>query len=652
MINLDGIPEKNLKAVNEFIKSRANKYKDKEQRERTYRVMDYALEQLIYHNNPNFYNAIKLAERIPVNIETFMTHPDYMGGMVKFWPSQVRDLKKMCPDTWVGEKNPIEVILTGATGIGKTFRADVALLYTLYVLCCFKNPHKLFGLNKAKAIAIFATAADKSTARVNVYEVVREWFLEMPIIKKMGISYDTDKETELHLTDLNIIFKPVNPRKKAIQGYDVIAMSVEEANSMEIIRSSKKAMTGEGDKGGMYDQAQTLISEAIGRRDSRFYYDKTKPRVDVGAIYVVSSANHTNDYVSKRVKLIEKTRPDHEYLILNQRRWDVLPLDQYDKETFPVLVGCEQYAGKILTQEEIKAKNFPKNSRIEDVPTNWKYLFQADFDTSQKDIIGVSSATVDGFIKQPEFIQKAIAAFENLQRKNITDKQNYDLMKHAMPRIIPENLPIDRDKPRIIHIDQGISGDKCGIAMVKLVGKINKQVNEEYVEQENFYDVEMAISIKGSKTKEVDIEDVRNLAMSLKLQYGLNIIAITYDQYQSKESLQKLKKAGFRSKQFSSMKTPESYDYFKKVIYSERCTLPNNSEMVEEILHLQKDSRTGKVDHAPGFSNDICDAIVSAMYQFTTMRGFRQDGSLTDVSGEEIRQQKRPDMKRRNMRRK
>ena len=97
------------------------------------RVLENAVDELIYRDNPSFIKVIRLMKRLPVTIEQFITDPEYLGTNT-YWPQVVEDLKIMCPDVWVGEIQPTEVILTGAIGIAKTWRTNIALCYTLYCL--------------------------------------------------------------------------------------------------------------------------------------------------------------------------------------------------------------------------------------------------------------------------------------------------------------------------------------------------------------------------------------------------------------------------------------------------------------------------------------------------------------------------------------
>lgn len=538
-----------------------------------------------------------------------------------------------------------DYIVTHNTGIAKTFLTNIMLCYDIYLLTCFENPQAYYGLSKFKPIVIGSSAARPAHAKRNVVKPVINLFVNMPYTHK-HVKYNQEKiKTELEIYDQNISFTWLSADREAYMGNDLIGASIEEVNAMKYIHKSTRSSTS--NEQVAYDQAQELMSEIIERYESRF---KGLKGPKIGGIYAVSSANHYKDYISNRKKIID-TLPEEDkrfIYIYEKRRWDMVPKDRYpSNKWFNWLLTTREYKGKILTDEEVANKDYPYGGEIMRVPHEHRKRFLEDPDTAQRDIIGRPASTVEVFIRNPEKIDEAILAYRQENKplftrssRHMRAMQNFDLSLDGMPEIIPENLPGDKMSPRIIHVDIATGSatgksDKCGISMVKFRGNQAKEIAPGHVESEAVYEVEMAISITPSGGHEIMIEEIRDFALKLATVYGLNIILFSFDQHQSKESQQKIANAGFRVNQFSCRKTPESYGYFKEVLYSNRVTLPDNEVMKEEMQYLQQDATTGKVGHAPGMHDDICDAIVSAMYQFTLMPKFRNVG-LTDEHGHMI----------------
>lgn len=612
------------------------------------RVLENAVDELIYRDNPNFIKVIRLMKRLPVTIEQFITDPEYLGTNT-YWPQVVEDLKIMCPDVWVGEIQPTEVILTGAIGIAKTLRTNICLCYALYCLTCFENPHLAFDLLKDKPIVIGCTAARVKTARDNVYSPVRSMFLGMRYTQRYKINYDKDTESELKLTDINVTFSVFRPDLEHILGFDLIACSVEEANTMLLVEKSKKAV--EGGDNAMYDQAERFIHEALNRRKSRFATQEKKT-IAIGGIYVVSSANHEKDYTSKIKNNIKRLGKEPTQLVFDQRAWDVMPPWKYSKETFPILISTKDYAGKILTPEEVATKQYPPNARIEHVPITWLNDFTRNFDKAQRDIVGVSSTCTDVFIRKPEAIREAMFKYSEMGFKYFLNGYNYNTGTEGMPRVIEENLPTDKNAARVISTDLATSGDACGISMSRILGKsIEIVIDEEgkKISQERpVFMVEFAISIRASKGIEVDIDEVVNFIVKLKQYYGLNIVLFSFDKWQSKAARQRINRLGFKTKEFSTRLEPGAYEMFKNELYASRVILPDNEDLFSELIFLQKDETSGRIDHAPGHNNDISDSMVSSLFLLTTTRGIKTQARVYENGRPQRKESSRRDLKRRD----
>jgi len=135
--------------------------------------------------------------------------------------------------------------------------------------------------------------------------------------------------------------------------------------------------------------------------------------------------------------------------------------------------------------------------------------------------------------------------------------------------------------------------------------------------------VDLALQLVAKRGTELQFSDVRKFIMRLKSQFGFNILFVTYDGWQSKDSIQILNQAGMNADNFSVDKTNEAYDTWKEMMYQQLIkTYPNpiaEREAKELILNDQ-----GKVDHpveswdryiaenSNKGSKDVMDAIVGA----------------------------------------
>lgn len=639
----------NKEQVLDALSKKAEVYK-KKGKIREYKILTNAVKEAVENDNFRYIEALDGLKRIPVTIREFITSPEYLGGEGRtYWPKVIEELEQICPDVWVGETHPIETIFTGSTSTGKTFRANIALCYAIYQLTCFHNPQQYFGLSKDKPIVFGCSSARPTTAKINVLKPVIGMFTSMPYTKKY-VNYNKDKiKTALEIEEQNIIFQWFPADREAYMGNDLMGVSVEEVNAMKFINQSVRTSTAEGV--GVYDQAGELMSEVIDRYKGRFMGRKG-PKF--GGVYTVSSSNHHNDYTSKRIDNLDKLSEESRKLIYVSRkaRWELVPEENYpSKQYFKWLLTTRDYQGRILSEEDYNNGNYPTGGEVLSVPIEHKDQFILDPDTAQRDIAGRPASIMEVFIRDTEKITECVNNYKSLGRQVFTRSRkskrpmyNFDLALDGMPEIIPENLPKDKDKPRILHIDIATGSkfgkpDKCGIAIVKHLGNEAKEVISGHIEDQAQYEVEMAISITPSGGEEIMISDLRQFAMEFSQLWGLNIILFSFDQHQSKETQQQIANAGFRVNQFSCRKVPESYKYFKDLIYAKRIFLPPNNLMVEELQYLQEDPKTGKVGHAPGMHDDITDAIASATYQFTLIPAFRNTG-MSDAHGNSLQTRK------------
>jgi len=125
-------------------------------------------------------------EEIPVDIDTFIEDERYLGNSTEngeaifpYWRERLRDI-------FDEDNNYMEVILTGAIGIGKTEIAVIGLCYILYKLLCLKNPQRYYNLTQGSkiGIAFFNVTIEQSLGVA--YTRMQEYLLESPWFRKHG----------------------------------------------------------------------------------------------------------------------------------------------------------------------------------------------------------------------------------------------------------------------------------------------------------------------------------------------------------------------------------------------------------------------------------------------------------------------------------
>lgn len=602
-------------------------------------ILHNAVTQLLEHNNPYYFHTIARLNQMPVTIDEFIQSPEFLGDQVSCWPALLKDLEEMNPDILAGEPQINEYLDAGATGTGKSFKATVTQAYQLYWLTCLRQPHTLWGIRKTDPIIfMFQSVSERITKRV-LYEPFRAMFTAMPYAQRW-IQYDKHKESELIL-DGGIQVVPALAVVQSMVGQAIISGILDEVNFMNVVEHSSTVMDGAA-MGGRFDQAEVAHSTMTRRRKGRFISRGPVP----GCVAVLSSTRYKDDFLDRRIASAERngeTKPGEGVKVYRRKQYEVQPQERYSGETFRVLVGTDQYPTRILEDGEEPGTDYPENGQVENVPIEYYYEFRNSPENALRDVIGVATNTISPFITQRHKVVEAIirGREEPHNLRPWVDKQNVDLVDDGMPQIKEENLPDDRDEPRFVHVDLSLAKDRCGIAIAKIADYVDVMSDEGVAETQPLIEVEMAISIRPHKQEHIDIAEVRKWLMQLVAFYDINIYMVSYDGFQSAESIQVWRRAGIRSEMVSTERTMEPYNYLRSSFYQDRIAMVDNEEARLELVNLEYYEKKDKVDHPPRGANDIADAICGAVYSAATSRAARKRTTTKSVGGQQVRTAKK-----------
>jgi hypothetical protein len=62
------------------------------------------------------------------------------------------------------------------------------------------------------------------------------------------------------------------------------------------------------------------------------------------------------------------------------------------------------------------------------------------------------------------------------------------------------------------------------------------------------------------------------------------------------------------------------YEITKMALYDGRVEIPEHPKLLKELISLEKDAQTGKIDHPMNGSKDIADGLAGVVYGLTTRR--------------------------------
>lgn len=197
---------------------------------------------------------------------------------------------------------------------------------------------------------------------------------------------------------------------------------------------------------------------------------------------------------------------------------------------------------------------------------------------------------------------------------------------------IPELATRLRGKNCYAHIDLALSGCAAGVAIT--------------YKEDGVIHLPCIKRITGTKANPIKFSDIRQFVIGLR-DKGVNIRKLSYDGFQSADSIQIMKDNGIEAELLSVDRGKACYDTLKGVIYDKRITIPETDILIakaspvsalqwliRELCELE--DRKGKIDHRPKGSKDVADATCGATYHAVKEpEAIRISGSKTPSFGGE-----------------
>ena len=548
-------------------------------------------------------------EEIPVDVETFLRDTKYLGkglvdteGRFTVFPYWLNTLKSIFPDP-LQPANYHTVALTGAIGLGKSFVAVLIGLYELYRILCLKDPYLYYGLQPIDKISFafmnITLDASKGVAWDKMQQLVQtsEWFIE-------------------HGNITGTVYKEWSPNKRIelIAGSltaHIIGRAVFWAFFDEVSFQPNQDVEKQKEK------AKTLINTASARMQSRFMKGDKNP-----TILVLASSKRTEQSYMETFIQTKKQNESTTTLVIDEPQW-VIREDKNSDKKFKVAVGNKFLSSEVLplnaTDEDVKIYR-DRGFNIIEVPIGYYENFIDDIDIALTDIAGLSTTSSSRYISGPRIATVKDSSLQNPFSSEILEigngpednRQYYDFFDISK---LPQEF---LEKPLYIHLDMSISGDKTGIAGTWIVGK-KPPVEGQPPSRELFYQPAFVVSIKAPKGFQISFEKNRQFIYWLR-ESGFNIKGVSFDTYQSADLSQQLSARGFNTQVISVDRVQDRiclpYQYLKNTIYEERIKLFEHSLLTEELIGLERNNNTGKVDHSPSGINskDSADALCGSIW--------------------------------------
>lgn len=536
-----------------------------------------------------------------VSVKEFIESPYYMGaknedGTSVIFPEVLRELEEMNN----GEYD--EVVLTGSIGSAKTTCALYSIAYQLYVLSCYEKPHELYGLDPSSEIVFIFQSLRLSAAKEVDYERFRAMIEKCQYFKDYFM-FDKDLKSELKFPH-RIYVRPVSSKDTAAIGQNVFGGIIDEINFMQLIENSKSNIDG-----GAYDQAKALYDSISKRRKSRFSVGGKLP----GLLCMVSSKRYPGQFTDRKTE--ERNADLARYgkssiYVYDKRGWEIKPAKYFSGQWFNVFIGDEGHKPRILADGETLPGHQAHLSMA--IPEDFRKDFEGDMMGSLRDIAGVSTLALHPFIPDREAVVACV-------RNDAIVAQPYTVDFKDIKLKLYKDQIINPSIERFVHCDLAISGDCAGVAIGHVTGFSPIARGQDQYELLPSIYADVLLQVKAPKGGEILLYKVREVIYALK-DMGMNIRWITFDQYQSRDSMQLLRQKGYAVGYQSIDINSTPYDFLKNAIYDGRLDMPHHPICELELTRLEKDVKKGKVDHPAGFSKDVSDALAGVVYGLTMRR--------------------------------
>lgn len=525
----------------------------------------------------------------PVGIEEFITSPKFLNKSDEIYPRVMEALIEL------NNGDHQEAILTGAIGVAKTTIAVYSMTYQLYLLSCFKRPHREFGLDPSSEIVVVFQSLNASLAKAVDYMRFKSLIDSSPYFRD-HFFYDRKIESELRFPS-RIIVKPVAGDVAGAIGQNVIGGVIDEVNYMERVDRSKRSLDG-----GEYDQATALYNSIARRRKSRFMRKGKLP----GLLCLVSSKRYPGQFTDQKIKEAEK---DPTIYVYDKRTWDVLPSDRFSGDWFAVFIGDLARQPHIVRSNDVA----PGKELLMQVPVEYRDDFERDIHEALREIGGISTMATHPFLVNREAVAKCFG-----RRKSIFSRA--EIHSDEPLQIYPKRFK-EPDQPRVAHLDLALTGDCAGLCIGYVKEFVDVTRGNVATGKMPLIHIDGNLRIRPPPNGEISFERIRNILFRLR-EHGLNIHFVTMDSFQSRDTIQILNSQQFNASLTSVDRDSLPYDVTKSALYEGRVLIPKDDGLLNELLALEFDTQKGKVDHPPRGSKDVADALAGVIYGLTWARYF------------------------------
>lgn len=472
-----------------------------------------------------------------------------------------------------------EGIMLCGIGSGKSLTAEILSAWMIHYLLCLKNPHEHFHLANDKPIVVINMGTTAHQAKNVIFAGIRKLVENSPFFAQHNPEV---LQTEIKFTKKNLAMYCGNSNETMPIGMNVFMGCLDEA-AWYLDNDNK--CTAED----IYNTMKDRIVSRFGLK---------------GFMFTISAPRYVEDFITRHY---EKSKQFDFIYASSYKTWELKDREKMSPDTFKF---------KVDETEEWE------------VPMDFYGVAQANPEKFLRDFGARPALVLEAFDRDSDIINRKI----NKSRTNPIDDRGAII--NSFTNKTPEGMIIDRE-PRYIHIDLAYKKDACGLAMGKLNG-----FDTSNGDRKPKVWIDLMMQMKPKPDQEIMFEEVRQIIYGLR-DRGFNIKKVTYDGFQSVDSIQILKSRGIQAETLSMDRTTEGYDTMKELIHTDRMDYYEFPAFLKEYRTLEM-VKGKKVDHPPGGSKDVADAVAGVCYSIVKEMGGKKGGHfgfLEEMAKEGVPQQ-------------
>jgi len=517
------------------------------------------------------------------------------------------------------------VILDGAIGCGKSYELSLMMAYITHCLLCLRRPASFFlkrnpdrAISPGSKLTIVNTSLNQKNARKIVFSSVQEkivgnrWFMtHYPPDQRVKTEMIFDPTPESNVLRLraieegrvykNVCIFPGSSSAASVVGYDVFCGVVDEATLFRTEHGEDKA-------DGVFEALTRRITSRFGSMGMRIMAGSPMYTEDFLERKIRDARLNPID-AGKKIYAIRRTSWDRHY-----PRWftEKKPVFHVHTETFEIIEDPDTYE--------------PANDRWVAIPKTPEYLsnFKKNPQGAMRDLAARPTGALARFFEDPRVVEQRVNRL-----------RLHPILRDGTLR--PDFVPTDPETWHNIHIDMAMGGrqtkrlDNVDISSQKAkkhdaLGIAMAHIHGENPEGQSIYYIDLMHRLMGQVERRTPRGRIERSAIRMReivdwclvlRSRGFKIGKVTIDGFQSEHLLQTLEDKGFSVAYVSVDRSTAPYIDLKESILEGRIDYYYHPVFIKEMKDLERVAGK-KIDHVPGGSKDLADAVAGACHSLST----------------------------------